>query len=185
MSRLYYENLTFVHRFYSRSSFYDALYRLIPGHAPKDSYQGREEALYQAYREIMHSFRDLTPRELRDFIPGVLRTLARGEIERFGSVQLEAAWFSRRESGGDMGAWFWQEADGDMEVPTPWLLAKCCRGLLEVVMDEDRTAEDGGVHLRLTQNSFRDFLLDRPRDPCLGHWYDIMRGELQIAKSKR
>jgi hypothetical protein len=108
----------------------------------------------------------LKPYPFRTFVPLLLRTLSGGKMDPFGPSQFQALWFSHI-------------GHANLPVPSFATIVKGCRGLVEVVVDEGTEPR-----LRLTHDSVQDFLLREPCDPCLVHWYDILRVEFDIARQR-
>ena len=130
-------------------------------------HRSRAALLDRVYGEMVDSIQDSHDRELRAFVPLLLQILALGKMCPFGSFQFQTAWLAR----GD---------NADRPIPTLDRLLLNCRGLVEVVDREG--ASHIGTQFRLAHNSLRDHLLKEPSDPCLGHWHDIMREELENVR---
>ncbi len=132
------------------------------------SHRSRAAVLDRVYGEVVDSIQDSNDRELRVFVPLLLQILALGKIRPFGDLQLRTTWLARGDST-------------DQSVPKLARLLLNCRGLVEAVIDGEG-ARYPEARLRLAHNSLRDHLLKEPSDPCLGHWHDIMRKELENVR---
>ena len=130
-------------------------------------HRSRAALLDRVYGEMVDSIQDSHDRELRAFVPLLLQILALGKMCPFGSFQFQTAWLARGDSA-------------DRPIPTLDRLLLNCRGLVEAVDGEG--ASHIGTQFRLAHNSLRDHLLKEPSDPCLGHWHDIMREELENVR---
>ena len=148
------------------------LNRLLVKHRlryPMDgSHRSRAAVLDRVYGEMVESIQDSNDRELRAFVPLLLQVLALGKMRPFGVFQFRTAWLARGDSE-------------DRPIPPLTRLLLNCRGLVEAGVDGEG-ARYLGIQLWLVHNSLRDYLLKEPSDPCLSHWHDIMRKELENVR---